>query len=99
MIERYGYLSGDFIKAPWVASVLRDEELGLKNTPELARIVALLNKVPYTKAHRLRARMVSKLILRQSRISAVAIGSVQEMTPVLEFATSRWCGSTRGWVI
>lgn len=84
MIERYGYLSGEFVKAPWVASVLRDEELGLKNAPEQARIVALLNKVPYTKSHRLRARVISKLILRQHRINAVAIGSVQEMTPVLE---------------
>jgi molybdenum cofactor cytidylyltransferase len=84
MIERYGYLGGDLIKAPWVASVLRDEELGLKNTPDHARVVALLNKVPYTKSHRLRARVVSKLILRQNRINAVAIGSVQEMTPVLE---------------
>ncbi|MBX3066731.1 MAG: putative selenium-dependent hydroxylase accessory protein YqeC [Anaerolineae bacterium] len=84
MIERYGYLSGDNIKGPWVASVLRDEELGLKNVPDRARIVALLNKVPYTRSHRVRARIVSKLILRQNRISAVAIGSVQEAHPILE---------------
>lgn len=84
MVERFGYVAGETIRAPWVASVMRDEELGLKNIPSTARVVALLNKVPYTSVHRLRARMISRLMLLQPRIDAVAVGSVQNNTPIME---------------
>src|SRR5262249_58239822 len=71
-------------KAPWVASVLRDPQLGLKNVPSLARVVALINKVPATGYHRGRARLIARMILREPRVNAVAVGAVQTETPILE---------------
>jgi molybdenum cofactor cytidylyltransferase len=84
MIDRFGYLEGEKVRGPWLASALRDEELGLKNVPPSARIVALLNKVPYTSTHRARARTISRLMLLQPRINAVAVGSVQNSNPIME---------------
>lgn len=84
MIDRFGYVEGEKVRGPWLASVLRDEELGLKGVPRSARIVALLNKVPYTSVHRARARTISRLMLLQPRITAVAVGSVQNPNPIME---------------
>ncbi len=84
MIERYGYTPGGTIKSPWIASVLRDTELGLKGTPASARIIAMINKVPTTAYQRGRARLIARMILREPRISAVALGSVQSSAPVTE---------------
>jgi molybdenum cofactor cytidylyltransferase len=84
MIERYGYAPNTRIKAPWLASVLRDPELGLKGVPDAARIVALINKVPGSSYARSRARGIARLALRESRIQAVAFGSVQGAVPVFE---------------
>jgi molybdenum cofactor cytidylyltransferase len=84
MIERYGYAPGGNIKSPWIASVLRDTELGLKGAPASARIVAMINKVPAAGYQRGRARMIAKMILREPRINAVALGSVQASAPVAE---------------
>lgn len=84
MIERYGYVSGERVKWPWIASILRDDELGLKSVPSAARVVALLNKVPPSGFQKGRARLIAKLILRQPRINGVALGSVQAETPIDE---------------
>jgi len=46
MIERYGFYPGSPVLSPWIAQVLRDEELGLRGVPEHARVVALLNATP-----------------------------------------------------
>ncbi|MCC7449568.1 MAG: putative selenium-dependent hydroxylase accessory protein YqeC [Anaerolineae bacterium] len=84
MIERYGFAPGGSIKAPWIASVLRDTELGLKAVPSTARVVALLNKVPTTGFQKGRARMIARMILREQRVGAVALGAVQGDPPVNE---------------
>jgi molybdenum cofactor cytidylyltransferase len=76
MIERYGFPPGGPIKAPWVASVLRDATLGLKAVPASARIVALINKVPASGFQRNRARVIARLILREPRVAAVALGAL-----------------------
>jgi molybdenum cofactor cytidylyltransferase len=84
MIERYGYTEGDQVRGPWIASVLRDTELGLKGVPVSARVVALLNKVPAQSSARMRARMIARMVLHESRIHSVAVGSVQAKNPILE---------------
>jgi molybdenum cofactor cytidylyltransferase len=84
MIARYGYPSGERIKWPWIASVLRDVELGLKSAPERARIVGLLNKVPPSGLKRNLARLIARLALREPRMDSVAVGSVQSQAPISE---------------
>ncbi|HVO42767.1 MAG TPA: selenium cofactor biosynthesis protein YqeC [Aggregatilineales bacterium] len=84
MIARYGYTPGGRIRAPWMASVMRDPELGLKGIPETARIVGLINKVPPGGYPRSRARLIARLMLREPRIQAVAVGMVQNAVPVVE---------------
>ncbi len=84
MIERYGFPPGGNVKAPWVASVLRDTKLGLKAVPTSARVVALINKVPAIGFQKGRARLMARLILREPRVEAVALGAVQSDNPVDE---------------
>jgi CTP:molybdopterin cytidylyltransferase MocA len=81
---RYGYPDGAAILPAWVASTLRDPQLGLRGVPETARVVALLNKVPANGYHRRRARRVAQLALRSARIDAVALGAVQTDEPIFE---------------
>ncbi len=84
MIERYGFYEGNPVLSPWVAQVVRDEELGLRGIPERARVVALLNAVPAEGYLRLRAHLMARMILKQSRISGVALGSVRSADPISE---------------
>jgi len=85
MIEHFGYPPGERVKAPWVASVLRDDELGLKGAPAAARIIPLINKVPASGYPRVRARLMARLMLVSDRISGVAIGAMQHpQSPVYE---------------
>ncbi len=82
--ERYGFLMGNRVRSPWVAQVLRDEELGLRGVPAAARIVALLNQTPPHGYARGRARLIAQFILRSPRIHGVAIGSVRSGEPIYE---------------
>jgi len=82
--DRYGFGLGNRVKSPWVAQVLRDEELGLRGVPEKSRVLALLNQVPAHGYLRARARLVARFILRSPRLSGVAIGSVRGADPVHE---------------
>ncbi len=82
--ERYGFLMGNRVRSPWVAQVLRDEELGLRGVPVAARIVALLNQTPPQGYARGRARLIAQFILRSPRIHAVAMGSVRSGEPIFE---------------
>jgi molybdenum cofactor cytidylyltransferase len=79
MIEKYGYKAGEPIRAPWLASVLRDPELGLKNVPPQARVVPLLNKAN-GQIRRNAARLVARLALREPRINHVLIGALASET-------------------
>jgi len=72
--ERYGFGIGNRVKSPWVAQVLRDEELGLRGIPDRARVIALLNQTPATGYLRARARMIAGFILRSHRVKGVALG-------------------------
>jgi molybdenum cofactor cytidylyltransferase len=84
IIERYGFREGNAIKSPWMAQVLRDEELGLRGIPPNARVMAFLNQAPSRGYERGRARLIARLALRRSRLHGVAIGSVRAKEPVHE---------------
>lgn len=77
IIERYGFPEGEPLLPPWMALTLRDPELGLRGVPETARVVGLLNKVPLNGYERTRARLVAQIMLRSTRIEAVALGAAQ----------------------
>ncbi len=84
MMEQYGFLQNSPVKSPWLAQVLRDEELGLKNVPEGARVTLFLNRTPERGYLRGRARAIARLSLQNPRVQAVAIGSVRGAEPVHE---------------
>lgn len=85
IIDRYGFPEGEPLLPPWMALTLRDPELGLRGVPEPARVVGLLNKVPLNGYERARARVVAQIMLRSTRVEAVALGAVQSPTdPVHE---------------
>lgn len=82
---RYGFPEGGIIVPPWMAVILRDEQLGLRSVPDKARVTVLLNKAT-TRPHEMRrARRVAQIALREPRIDAVAIGAMQAAgDPVFE---------------
>lgn len=84
MIERYGFYEGSPVRSPWVAQVLRDDELGLRGVPERTRVIALLNAAPPSGYLRLRAHLIARMILRSPRISGVAVGSARAADPISE---------------
>ncbi|MDE2949494.1 MAG: selenium cofactor biosynthesis protein YqeC [Chloroflexota bacterium] len=84
MMEQYGFLQNSPVKSPWLAQVLRDEELGLKNVPEGARVTLFLNRTPERGYLLGRARAIARLSLQNPRVQAVAIGSVRGAEPVHE---------------
>lgn len=84
MIEKYGFVANSPIKSPWLAQVLRDEELGLRGVPQSTRALIFLNQTPKRGYVRGRARMIARLSLQSERISAVALGSVRGAEPVFE---------------
>lgn len=84
IIDRYGFVRGNPVRSPWVAQILRDDTLGLRDVPEDARIVAMLNRTPSKGYGRARARLIARLALRKSRLHGVAIGSVRTVEPIHE---------------
>jgi molybdenum cofactor cytidylyltransferase len=82
--ERYGFGLGNRIKSPWVAQVIRDQELGLRGVPEKARVTAFLNQTPAHGYLRARARLIAQFILRSERVHGVALGSTRGAEPVYE---------------
>ncbi len=88
MSERYGFVPGQRIHAPWIGQVLRDEALGMKDIPASARVVALLNQTSERGYSRQRARLIARTALKGSRIHGVAIGAVRAATPVYEVQRS-----------
>ena len=84
MIEKYGFAQNSPVKSPWLAQVLRDEELGLRGIPDDARVLVYLNQTPERGYMRGRARLIARLSLQSKRISAVALGSARGAEPVHE---------------
>lgn len=84
MHDKYGFYLDAPIKAPWLAQILRDEELGWRGVPEGARLVTFLNGAPTGGHSRQRARTVARLTLKGGRASTVAIGSVRAANPIYE---------------
>ncbi len=71
---------GDPITPKTIAAVLTHPQGGLKNVPAAARIVPLLNKFHPENAET--ARRVARLVLRNDRIGAVAVGAASAENPV-----------------
>ena len=69
MIDRFGFYEGAKVRSPWIAQVLRDDELGLKGVPDRARTVAYLNQAPHEGYLRSRARLIAKLALKSPHLS------------------------------
>ena len=88
MIDRYGFVENSPVKSPWLAQVLRDEALGLKDVPPKARVIVFLNRTPERGYLRGRARLIARLSLQNARIQAVALGSVRALEPVHEMQRS-----------
>ncbi|MFC1959408.1 selenium cofactor biosynthesis protein YqeC [Chloroflexota bacterium] len=85
MIQRYGYPVGATIIWPWMASILRDEQLGLLNISAKLPITVLLNKVAGGTALQRQARLIAGVLLRSPRIHGVIIGQMQAKSdPVYE---------------
>jgi molybdenum cofactor cytidylyltransferase len=94
--ERVAELIGVGLDEPLTAqtlgALLRHPEGGLKNAPASARISVLLNKVESQAELRL-AREVAEEVLRERRISRVAVGALEGLAPkiwhVYEAAAAR----------
>lgn len=84
MTARFGFYPGSRVKSPWLAQVLRDEEMGLRGVPVKARVITFLNQTPAQGYLRARARLISRLILRSPRVSRVVLGGVRGAEPVHE---------------
>ncbi len=85
IIDRYGFGYDMPIQPAWIAQILRDEVLGLKDIPPNARVVALLNKTTTNRMSLQPARKTANMILKEKRIEAVAIGAVKNRNnPVFE---------------
>lgn len=85
VLERYGFKPDAPTQPAWVAQIMRDETLGLKNVPESARVVTLLNKADESTLVYARGRRAAQIILRKPGVSSVAVGAVQrEKDPIFE---------------
>jgi molybdenum cofactor cytidylyltransferase len=84
MVDKYGFYPGSRVRSPWIAQVLRDDELGLRGVPETARVIAFLNETPDNGYLRSRARLIAKLALKSPRMEGVALGDVENDDPVFE---------------
>lgn len=84
MMDKYGFYPGSPIRSPWIAQVLRDEELGLQGIPDKARVIAFINQTPNEGYLRGRARLIAKLALQSPRFNGIALGSIRAADPVLE---------------
>lgn len=83
--DRYGFAPEGLVQPAWIAQIMRDETLGLKNVPSTARVVTLLNKADLSAGLYARGRRAAQLILRRSGVSSVAIGTVQRSKdPIFE---------------
>lgn len=88
IIDKYGFQPGSLVRSPWVAQVLRDEELSLRGIPDEARVVGFINQTPEKGYLRARARMIARLALQSGRFHSVVLGSVRGMEPVYEVQRS-----------
>lgn len=73
---------GQVITPEMVFGILTHPEGGIKNAPDQARIIPLINKV--TAAEMKPAREIAQLLLTSSRVQRVLLGAVAEEDPIKE---------------
>ncbi|MBI5034956.1 MAG: putative selenium-dependent hydroxylase accessory protein YqeC [Chloroflexi bacterium] len=78
-----GAQMGDPVTPLMVARVLAHSDGGVKNKPEAARVIALVNQVE-DDAQLSSAREIAHLLLGYNSIDAVAIGAVKNAEPIRE---------------
>lgn len=88
LTEHYGYRMGEPVLAEWIARMLQDDAMLLKNIPAGARVVPLLNQVPRAGELFEQASSIAEIIMKtqsaldQPRIEKVAVGCVQAVDPI-----------------
>lgn len=82
-----GAAVGDPVTVEMVAAVLNHPQGGLKNLPERARAIPILNQMPQDFPLD-EAREIARLILRNERVERVIIASLRAPDPVLEVITN-----------
>lgn len=73
----------DVLTATTLATVLTHPEGGLKNVPDDARVVALINKVE-SEDQLQAARDIASLVLKEERIENVVLGSLHSVDQIME---------------
>ena len=98
--NKYGFGMDNRIKSPWVAQVMRDRDLMMRDVPDDARVIGLLNGVPESGYLLGRARLIAQLALRvrddvrgpalknYRRLDGVALGAARGTGPVHEVQRS-----------
>jgi len=66
-----------------IAALITHPQGGMKNAPEQARIIPLINKVE-TKQQLSAARQISRIVLHEPKIERVVIGAMKQDQPVKE---------------
>ena len=78
-----GAREGEPVTPELVARVLAHPQGGLKNIPPRARVLGLVNKVE-SDSQLAAARETARLLLREPRLAAVALGAAKQGAPVRE---------------
>lgn len=82
-VSHFPLIIGDRLTPAGLAHVLAHPSGGLKDVPGAARVIPFLNKVD-TDARLTAAREAAGLLLRELRVSRVALGALRTDTPVRE---------------
>ncbi len=83
IVAKVGATIGDVIQPEWIAAVLSDAEMSLKNVPASARVIAFLNAVPQPIPDA--AREIARLALANGRLERVVLGDTRLDEVVLEY--------------
>ena len=84
----YGFARGRPVKPEWIARMLGDEAMLLKNIPAHARVVALLNQAPRAGEMLDQANLIAERIMNapespgRHNVDRIVIGSVQDADPI-----------------
>lgn len=84
IIGQFGYPEGAPVLWPWMASVLRHEQLGLQGIRPDIPVDVLINQVQAGSRGLRCARLMSSLLLQSTRIRSVVLAEAQGEEPVHE---------------
>ena len=88
LAEHYGYAMGEPVRAAWLARMLQDDAMLLKNIPASAKVIPLLNQVPRSGERYDQANSIAELVMNaqssrdRERIDRIVSGSVPDADPI-----------------